>query len=309
MRFPVTPLLMVAALISPLWTGEAAPFGSHPHVASALPGVANQHPNEPAGYVPFAENRCDRLPSFPRSASGLRGLWYSYPPRSRNLSLGTDPGAPESPPGVCVTIYRRGLQGGNGPVDWGGWDSVWGRERKSLYLSLWIKIDGAGFENHPTGTKLGFLGYGARQEGGGDNQGFFFLKGNGRQAVGDRFRLEFRQQDIPQPGGRVVRNLLQNVDRSPRMTTGAWHHWEAVFELNAPGSPNGVFKMWIDNVQIMDYHDVVYVTPRLQSGFYLWKWNPTWGGKHGVFRTRDDRILIDDVYLSGLPLRQEADQE
>jgi hypothetical protein len=79
-----------------------------------------------------------------------------------------------------------------------------------------------------------------------------------------------------------------------------WHHWEAVLELNALGQKNGVFQMWVDNAQIMDYRDVVYIFGRNISPFNGFKWNPTWGGANGT-KTRDDFVQIDHLYMSGVP--------
>jgi hypothetical protein len=58
--------------------------------------------------------------------------------------------------------------------------------------------------------------------------------------------------------------------------------------------------MWIDGTMVMDYSDVTYITRTTPRGFTMFKWNPTWGGSGGT-RTRDDYILIDHLYLSGLP--------
>lgn len=87
------------------------------------------------------------------------------------------------------------------------------------------------------------------------------------------------------------------------MTVGKWHQWEAVLQLNDLERTNGIFRMWIDGTLVLDYSDLVYVTPMYRLGFNLFKWNPTWGGSGG-HRTRDDYIDVDHVYLSGLPLQR-----
>ncbi len=58
--------------------------------------------------------------------------------------------------------------------------------------------------------------------------------------------------------------------------------------------------MWIDGVQTHNYTDITYLTPTLTTKFNLYKWNPTWGGSGGT-RTRTDYVLIDHVYISGVP--------
>jgi len=84
------------------------------------------------------------------------------------------------------------------------------------------------------------------------------------------------------------------------MTAGTWHHWEVLFDLSDLGQQNGVFKFWMDGILIMNYSTVWYIGPSDTQKFWNYKWNPTWGGTAGT-RTRDDYIMVDHVYLSGLP--------
>jgi hypothetical protein len=90
------------------------------------------------------------------------------------------------------------------------------------------------------------------------------------------------------------------VNTGKVLRAGPWQRWELQLELNTIGSANGVLKMWVDGVLVMDYRDVVFVTADYPAGFYSYKWNPTWGGMGGT-RTRDDAIDFDHVYLSGIP--------
>ena len=84
------------------------------------------------------------------------------------------------------------------------------------------------------------------------------------------------------------------------MSVGSWHQWEMTFELNTLGQANGKFRMWIDGIEVLNYSDVVYIVGSNTAEFYGYKWNPTWGGTGGT-KTRDDFILIDHVYISGVP--------
>ncbi len=256
-------------------------------------------PNEPAGFAPFAEFSCDRVPGFPRSQMGSLGSWWAFPKINPKLAVEEDRDAPVSPPLVLRSRFPRGHRGGLGPVDWGGWDSADGAEgeKNRVYLSIWLKIEGGDFENQRAGTKAGFLAVGRDHKG--ENEVFFWLdNGTGRQAVQPSFLVLIKQQGIPQPNGEITRNLRPNVVRTPVMTAGRWHQWEAIFELNEIGQANGKVRMWIDRRLVMAYDDVVFVTPATPHGFHLFKWNPTWGGSGGI-RTRQDDILIDHLYLSG----------
>lgn len=224
------------------------------------------------------------------------GMWYTYPKDNPNLSIAEDPTAPQSPPGVLSTRFRVGMLGGRGPANWGGWGTEWfpAGQMKKLYLSMWLKIVGDGYENHPTGTKMGFIAFG-RDPSKGANEAFFSMNGDGSQTPHNSLPLNFQQQGHI-PRGRVI------VTRH-NITTGAWHHWEAVFELNELGRRNGVVRWWQDGELILARDDMVYITPGNTNGFNLFKWNPTWGGRSGPVKERDDFVYIDHLYLSGVPLR------
>jgi hypothetical protein len=266
------------------------------------PTGATQHPNEPAGYLRFAEHNMSSLPTFPKTLGGLLGSWYGYPVGNSNLVLVTpDLSAPESPPLVLRTHFPPGMRAGLGPVQWGGWDASGNvnGQKKKLYFSLWLKIMGTDYENQTFGTKMGFIGSALPTSGAG-TQGYFLLAGNGSQTPQPSFNVTFHQETGFASAGGFTRILTQNVNRGKLMTVGSWHHWEAVLEVNTLGQPNGVLKWWIDGNLVLDYRDVVYIFGSNTNGFWQWKWNPTWGGTSGT-RTRDDYMVTDHVYMSGVP--------
>ena len=225
----------------------------------------------------------------------LLGRWVVTGSR-QNLSLGSDPTAPASPPTVVETRFPAGLRAGTGPVSWKGWEvgDPAAIQKSKLYLSFWVKINGTDYENEPVGTKFGFIGYGIRP-GGPDNSLYFVLKGVGRRVAKPRFQIRAAQQQGTE------RSLVQNADGRPLMTVGEWHQWEALLELNDMGAANGVLRVWIDRTLVIDYRNVVYIKPDRPFGFYMWKWNPTWGGRGPEPRSRDDFVFIDQVYMSGVP--------
>jgi len=280
---------------APTLNGDAPPA---PALAEASGGVspmllAGSNPNEPIGYLPFAENDLSSLPNGLWQRGGLSGMWSWFPVGDPDLTIGAATTAGMvSAPSYMATRFPAGFKAGFAPVNFGGWQTKTTPKSK-VYLSIWLRIRGSGYENHPVGTKLGFMSYGdpvsATQ-----NQGFFMLEGTGTQAVASAFSLRFNQQNI------VTRNLLPNINASKLLTAGPWHHIEAVFEVNVIGQRDGRFRMWIDNTQVAGYTDVVYITPLKPNKFNYWKWNPTWGGVGGV-RTRTDYIDVDHIYMSGLP--------
>jgi hypothetical protein len=273
------------------------PSGPHSSEAESSPqaspsSLSPLYPNEPVGFIPFAENAFTGPLPLTRSVSGLRGRWYTR--STSNPSIVTaSPMGPQSPSTVMRTTFPKGLRGGRAPVMVTGWDAT-GAKKSKLYFSAWVRIEGADYENHPVGTKLGFFGF-AKSGSAVGNQGFFLLVGDGKQSIRRDFVLRFNQQ-YP-----VARNLNPNVNGGRLIKVGKWQHWEALFEINTPGTPNGKFQMWIDGVKTHDYRDVKYTIPGATGKFYDYLWNPTWGGNATPIRTRADNISIDHIYLSGLP--------
>lgn len=278
---------LAAALCLFSWPADSRWYSADTACSGPAPGRCH----EPPEFVRFAEN--PGVLKYPNGEDTTAfGVW-GFEPR-RGFRVERDPTAPESPPGVVRTVFPERFQSGRGPVSWTGWDSsghIHGQKSR-MYLSLWLRIEGRDYENQAVGTKMGFIGYG-EDPSGARAQGFFLLKGTGRQTVGDRFPLQFLQQ------GFVDRTLRPNRG-GRQIVVGQWQHWEALFALNDIGRSNGVFRLWIDGELTSEYSDVVYVTPRFPNGFHGYHWNPTWGGMGGT-RTRRDVMLIDHVYLSGLP--------
>lgn len=282
------------------------------------------HPQEPEGFTRFAEFDFSDFPQSRQGSGGCgAGRWELA---GRNVAPGgdsvraagsrrvgllemrEDPTAPASPPGVAAVNYPRGFEAGRGPVNFSGWDAAGhgpNGQKSAIYLSLWIKLDGANYENHAVGTKLVFLGGGLppTTRGQSGNQVVLFLKGSGKTAVASQFRVEMHQF-FPKEAGApfVARFLRQNVDQRPLVRAGSWHHFEVILNVNDPGIPNGRLRWWIDGALVMNYSNVLY-RPKAatQAGFWNLKVNPTWGGTGGR-KSRPDAILIDHIYLSGIPL-------
>lgn len=116
---------------------------------------------------------------------------------------------------MIQTRFNTGLPGGSAPVDFGGWDAAGSTAgtKSKVYLSMWLRIVGPDFENHPTGSKMGFIAYG-KGVSGGQNEGFFSLLGNGSQTPGTSFRLQYNQQ------GPVLRVLRPNTGANGTMSVG-----------------------------------------------------------------------------------------
>lgn len=309
-------------------TFETVAAAVSPGIADTLPRSLRQ--NEPPGFIPFAISSGSRVPHHrpgenremsrtgnhdvdddddddPADKSDM-GWWYSQPPGNPRLKVIEDPTAPVSPPRVMRIKFPQGWRAGSGPVTWGGWDAAGkGRrgQKEQVYFSMWIKIEGTEFENQAVGTKMGFFGA-ATPISYAPHNTWFFLKGPGRQITANAFPVEVHQSlEGPGAPGDRVRNIAQNVTRGRVMTVGVWHHWEALLSLNTPGQPNGIFKWWIDGDLVMNYANMTYIYGSFTNGFYDFNFNPTWGGMGGV-KTKEDAILIDHIYMSGLPMTSQT---
>ncbi len=250
---------------------------------------SSDYTDEPPGLTRFAENALSSLPTYPRSTSGAAGAWYSYPAANPNLSTVSD-----GPRGSAMrTRFPAGFTAGNAPANVGGWDAS-GRQKRSVYLSFWIKFGDHGFENHPSGTKLGFIAYGQDPNRAAHNQGYFWIDGPGSVKVQSSWSLVFIQQN------HVGRRLDANVNSAKLLTTGGWHHVEAAFRLNShPDTRDGSLKIWVDGQMTHNYGDVVYTRSGNTNGFFDYNWVPVWGGFSGPVKTRDDYIELSQLYLSG----------
>jgi len=291
-----------AGAVRHLPSGPPAP--SAPTSPSRPVGSRSLHPNEPPGFQAFAEMDGSHIPPAEKKQplEGATGVWYSVQPNNPRLTVDEAPDAPVSPPAVLKSKFPKGFEAGRGPVHFGGWDAAGDMEgqKQKFYLSLWLKIVGPDFEIQSSGQKMGFIASALPINRAAATQVFLWLSGSGEQHAGRAFNVEARQETGPKPQGGFNRNMKQNVNRAQLMTCGQWHQWELVFELNTLGDRNGVLRWWIDGTLVMDHRDVTYIFGDNTNGFWNWKWNPTWGGTKGR-RTREDYMLIDHVYMSGIP--------
>jgi hypothetical protein len=91
---------------------------------------------------------------------------------------------------------------------------------------------------------------------------------------------------------------------------GKWFRYEILMELNSlvDGVPrsDGTLRVWLTNVSdngravlTHSYDNVKWRTAKHPGGFSERHWNPIWGGKGPVRKTREDRFLVDQVYIAG----------
>ncbi len=281
------------------------------------------YPNEPESYVPFAEHSFSGglIPANGEDVTTvdhglIRGSWAIY--AKSGLSIVPD-GAGD---GVLRSAFPMGMNPGSSSV--GGcrqwnlqlWDESGTRfatavQMQKLYMAAWVRIgEAAGFAMPAAQQKLFAFGA-ATTNGGKVDARLMILNTAGNHNLQTTFRLEVNNQAVPgslqvdhgvgdpQSGQSQFPNT-ENADYA--MQAGQWHLVETVMELNDIGLQNGVWHVWIDGIQVHDRTDWVHRTAERPNGFYVWKWEPTWGGGGNGPRQVEDYIDLAHVYMSGLPV-------
>jgi hypothetical protein len=145
---------------------------------------------------------------------------------------------------------------------------------------------------------LGYWGVGQKYTwpGGVPNQIFSRIVGNGTTSAQTNWEFQILGQN------HVDWTKGQNRNLTKRVLAGKWQHYELLMALNTVGSADGVLKVWLDGVLILEYYDVVYRTESDSSGFYGRDFHPIWGGAGGPSKSRDDYTRLDHIYISGKPM-------
>ncbi len=280
------------------------------------------YPNQPVGYAPIAEHAFSggliaaNGRHVTTKANGLiRGGWTIHD--KAGLSIVPD----DEYDGILRSTFPVGLNPGSGTVngvkqwnlqlwDESGTTFAKARQMQKLYMAAWIRIaDARGFAMPGAQQKLFNFGV-ATTNGSKVDARLMILNTAGNHNRQKTFRLEVNNQSVPasmqvdhgKGGAQSGQSQLPNTENAGHaMVAGQWHLVETVMELNNIGQQNGVWHVWIDGVQVHRRTDWVHRTAGSPNGFYVWKWDPTWGGGGSGTRRVEDYIDVAHVYLSGVP--------
>jgi hypothetical protein len=276
-------------------TVTAASEGRSDDVAVSVRGA---QPNEPAGFSTFAEN--DFASKWGNGGAGEVGYWIVRAGEDR-ITSASSPAGPVAGPGVIRAKFPAGTRPGTGPFTAIAWDgdgglALGGRPQyERVYRRIVWQLEDFHRDGRWEGqgqTKiLGFMGYG--NTGGAGNEGFYLMDGGSSGNPVTTFSMRFVQQGESRGNYRV----------SGTFSVGVWYDWEEMFVMNDIGKENGEYHLWVNGQKRATYTDVEYRTANEPAGFFGWNNNPTWGGTGGDPKTRDDYILYDYLYLSGLRTR------
>lgn len=267
--------------------------------APTAPAPSLERPHEPAGFVPVAEHH---WPAFPNSQNATLGEWEDVSTSNYSVAAVSTP----SGDGTAMRVrFPKGMTAGVSPGKFRFWRTMnisAATPMQEMYISARIRIDGTDFENQLVGTKLLYWAYGNAYN---TNDATVYLRnGTGSQAVMSEMQLfaQVSPGDNRDPNDGVVRNLYQNTGSSRRFTVGEWHLLEILANVGTPDRADGSLKIWLDGELVMHHGDVKHLDSDYDftRGFFQAEWAPVWGGVGGV-RTRDDFMLVDNIYVSGLP--------
>lgn len=152
-----------------------------------------------------------------------------------------------------------------------------GGNKTELYLRAEIKLSAGWTNSGNTGTKLVFF---SQVEG---NNHYIGLS----ESDGDDFwpRLQLQATSF---------YLAQ---ASQHFSVNAWHELEVYFKANTPGTANGICKMWIDGILVIDVSDVPYFASGKTAHFDGFWMDCTYGGGYH-WPTSDIWFDIDHWYAS-----------
>jgi len=228
----------------------------------------------------------------PDAAAGIiSGRFWRYP---SSLKGATDAAALQSPSGVATYTWPAGLSPGTSAgIGWQAWADDAQSARTHYYESFVFRIPEAKFEVHSPSGGMKFFGlWGVGQRGAANNQVAGWISAAGANPA-SAFRIEVRQQVV------LTRNLTQNVDPTPYLTTQAWHQVEFQFVANTIGSANGTCRVWIDGHKVIDYSNVTWRTSTYPAAFFVRKYDPIWGGDGGGRKVQTNSMELDHLYASG----------
>lgn len=248
--------------------------------------------NEPPGMTMLTERGFD--------AKVEHGWWDRG---NAAFSIVTDSSAPRSPANVGQALYGPRIPCGTGPISTAyRWPAPGPR---TLYISLWLKVDPIWFGSTSLVNKLLFI----------------HIAGGGRVIVNvngsgmGRLAMEVRLQAMGVTTPRSISwNAGANINpAAARIPRGQWVHQEVLLVANTPGVADGAIHYWMNGVKVGQYTTDVGFSSATETGAQnVWEavnWNPTYGGGCNGASANGQPLLdqfpvpqwmrIDHIYVSG----------
>jgi hypothetical protein len=235
------------------------------------PPTTSMGPNEPLDFTRLTEIRLDS----PREDG-----WYVD--SGNRYAIVPDATAPRSASSVLRATFRAGDGESTTPVRMQ--KNIDGAGLTQIYWSYWIKVS-SNFQGHPTATKkINF----AWMKG----SPIFFMSaegvGNGPLTLTARMQSPAESREYFRP----------NQGASGNFSRGSWHRVELIARGNTAGNGDGLVKVWLDGVRIIEYRDVRFTGSGQDKTFDYIDFTPIWGGRGGTV-TNTMTMDLDHMYVSG----------
>jgi len=249
--------------------------GSGPTTSAPI----GSHPNLPAGFTTVAQNGFAGS-SVPNSSLG--GQWTSVAWHPEYIVSQVTASNPLGMPYVTKTVWPAGLQSGEAPAKFVGWnhasDYTQNTRYRKIYVSMVVKIPSSDYENQNTGTKIWYLAHGNTTQ---QNADFLMLGGtyNGT-SIQNAMRIVMYISPADEAVSPGSKPYEQNVNTNALFTCGEWHQVEVYMDQGTVGNSDGTLRVWVDGVKVTDYTQRVKFLDAAYSftqGFYALEWAPVWG--------------------------------
>ena len=145
---------------------------------------------------------------------------------------------------------------------------------------------------------------------------FYFHRVDNKQVyldIGDQTNFFLSAVDTNSIGGTGINtemhfvcqysNIGSAIRKTPNMANVAirpnsWYKVRLYFKLNKNSQPDGILKLWLNDMQIMNYSDIVFNTGSdANKPFTCLKFDPVWGGAGGAKPNATDYFYVDAVKI------------
>lgn len=268
--------------------------------------VSGNYPNEPSGFEVIAAHD---FTAFPSGTNGEAGTWYTTnnpdPDGSLTIVSGLTPPFGNSS-GIELT-YPTGILPGSSPAYFGGWKYESGSRVQfdEFYESCLIRIPTSDFEftGAPGWKMLGYWGAGRDPADGSDTEIYNIVSNTDAIVTGTNLRSEMPLRVYQQSV--ISRSIAPNTGTAAqqRFVCNQWNQIEHYMKLNTPtSSANGLLKVWLNGVLILNYTDLQWRTDTSPYGFYGRRFASIYGGGGTDLKTRSDSFQVAHLYMSGARL-------
>jgi hypothetical protein len=233
---------------------------------------------EPAGMTPVFNSPWDAVPPVAPANDAFGWNVRSLFERTNKLFIRQDAAAPKSPSNVIEGVFPQGSSGGSAPFRL---TRNFNRNTAELYFCIFTMLDPQFTNNGNTGTKFGFI---------------LTPYAGGTSGLNHYFNLTTNLGINLQSAGAILnRNMRSSFSLVNHR--GEWVKIEFYVKGNSVGNADGIARMWVNGVRVLDATDVQYFLPAQLPAFNGITWNPTYGGGSNPV-PYDMSQFIDHWYLS-----------